>query len=130
MRKRAFVVEASAKNHKQKIASDEDLLQSAMGYVPSAASEPKKTKGTATKKPALKKKGGEKKKVPPKAEAVPKIAKDAKMPGAESTEQNRSLHFESSHYGSCKLIYTEKSYIRFRDLESGKWKNIIGSWRK
>ena len=62
---------------------------------------------------------------------MPKIAKDAKMPGAESTEQNRSLHFESSHYGSCKLErYAEKSYIRFRDLESGKWKNIIGSCRK
>lgn len=88
---------------------EEELLQSSMQYVSKVALKPQ-----AKKKPAVKKK-------PKKVEKNP-------VENSQTSSRSKSLTFDSAHWGKCKLeVYKEKSYIRYLDITTNKWKQLIGS---
>ena len=123
------------------VISEEDVLQGALAFKPPQAngkkpSKPgcgKKKKGKAAKKkPSQPKNPGPAKPAQSKKQKQKnkkeKDAQKAQGCGLEVPPGVSSFKFQSSRYGQCKLeMYTEKSYIRYLDPSSKKWKSIIGS---
>ena len=99
--------------------SDAALLAEALAHVPKVASN----KGKGDKK----KTKNEGKVV---KETAAKLAKKQAVEEQSGAEAGNSW-FMSDRYGQCKFeTYTDKSYVRFRDIDSGKLKMIIGSCQK
>ena len=102
---------------------EDALLDSSMQYVSKVALKPQVKKKPCGKKKAKKKAQGHKGHIE-KPMKVQKAAVEKSPPCSGS----KALCFHSSHWGKCKLeIYKEKSYIRYLDITSNKWKQLIGS---
>jgi hypothetical protein len=111
------------------VPADDDLIASAQSFVPdktSAASQSKKARAKTSKS------------IVPVAKQTLKA--DATTPPKRGTEQQQqqkqqhqqmpkpsNYHLDAKGYGSCKVeFYSEKSYIRQFNEETGKYKLIIG----
>ena len=102
---------------------EDALLDSSMQYVSKVALKPQVKKKPCGKKKAKKKAEGQKGHME-KPMKVQKAAVEKSPPCSGS----KALCFHSTQWGRCKLeIYKEKSYIRYLDITSNKWKQLIGS---